>query len=138
MFYDIIQQTFFHNRLLDYLFSLSFLIIGLLIIRILKGIILKRFKTWAAKTATKIDDFMIHAFEKTLLPIFYFGVFYLAVGVLTLPSTLEKSIDVLGIVILTFFGVRFLITLISYTLEVYWTKGETKYRRPAASKGCFR
>lgn len=137
MFYDIIQQTFFHNRLLDYLVSLSFLIIGLLIIRILKGIILKRFKTWAAKTATKIDDFMIHAFEKTLLPIFYFGVFYLAMGVLTLPSTLEKSIDVLGIVVLTFFGVRFLNTLINYTLEVYWVKGGDEILKTRSIKGVF-
>jgi small-conductance mechanosensitive channel len=125
MFYDIIQQTYFHNRLLDYLFSLSILIIGLLVVRILKGVILKRFKIWAARTDTKIDDFIIHTFEKALLPVFYFGAFYLAMGILVLPSALEKSIDVIGIVVLTFFSVRFLIALISHVLEVYWvTKGD--------------
>jgi small-conductance mechanosensitive channel len=79
---------------------------------------------WAARTQTTIDDFLIHIFEKTLLPVLYFGAFYLATQNLRLSPALTKLINVLGVIVLTVFGIRFITAIIGYTLKAFWLKEE--------------
>ncbi|HHS49298.1 MAG TPA: mechanosensitive ion channel family protein, partial [Desulfurella acetivorans] len=107
MFQDILQQTFLHNRILDYIICLFAFVSGIVIIRIFKGIIIKRLKVWVKKTTT--DDLLIQAIEKDLLPLLYLGVFYLSIQFLTLNPALGKGINVLALILLTIFGVRFLL-----------------------------
>ncbi|MBI4243730.1 MAG: mechanosensitive ion channel family protein [Planctomycetes bacterium] len=135
MFQNILQQAFFHNRILDYLICLSTFIIGIIIIRIFKIIVLYRLKVWSKKTATTIDDFLIRIFETTLVPLLYFGIFYLSVKCLTLNQALSKAINVLGVVLFTIFGIRFLIAIIRYGLETYWIKKEGDTTREKSLKG---
>ena len=118
------RQTFFQNRILDYFIFLFSFLIGVFIIRIFKSIVLNRLKIWASKTQTTIDDFLIRVLEKTLIPLLYFGVFYLATRGLTLSPLLIKIIDVLGVTLLTIFAIRFSITIVNYALETYWLKKE--------------
>jgi small-conductance mechanosensitive channel len=122
MINDILQTTFLQNRILDYLFFLATFFLGIIIIRILKAVILNRLKVWAEKSSTTIDDFLINIFEKKLLPLFYFGVFYVATKSLTLNPSVSKVIDVLGVVLLTFFSIQLFIALIYYSLDRYWTE----------------
>jgi len=124
MLKDILEITFLQNSVLDYLIFLAILLVGILVVRIIRSIILSRLKAWAKKTATTIDDFLITIVEKTLLPLVYFGVFYLSTRTLTLNPTLSKVIDVLGVILLTIFGIRFLVAIIRYALETYWLKKE--------------
>jgi small-conductance mechanosensitive channel len=138
MFQDIMQRTFLQNRVLDYFIFLSIFFIGILIILILKRIILSHLKTWAEKTATTIDDFLIHIFEKTLVPLLYFGVFYSGTWSLTLHPRLTKVMDVLGMVLLTIFGILFLESIINYGFETYWLKKEKDTARERSFKGLFR
>ncbi|MEE8329777.1 MAG: mechanosensitive ion channel domain-containing protein [Thermodesulfovibrionia bacterium] len=119
---DILQISFLQNTILDYLIFLSIFIVGILVIRIFKSVVLKRLKTWAEKTATTIDDFLIDIVQKTLLPLLYFGIFYISARSLTLNLGISKVIDVLGVILLTFFGIRFLVSIITYVFESYWSK----------------
>ena len=137
MFQDILQQTFFHNRILDYLICLSTLLIGIIIIQIFKRILLNRLKAWAKETDTTIDDFLIPTILKNLLPPLYFGAFYLSIQGLTLNPALEKGINVLGLILLTIFGVRFLLAIIVYGLETYWVKKEKDIAKKQYLKGIF-
>ena len=138
MLKDILEISFFQNSVLDYLIFLATLLVGILVVRLIKSIILSRLKAWAEKTATTIDDFLIHIFEKTLLPLVYFGVFYLATRSLTLNPTLSKIIDVLGVILLTIFGIRFLVAIIKYALETYWLKKEKDEAKERTIKGILR
>ncbi len=137
MFQELFYQTFYQNRILDYVISVAVFLVALLLVRVFKHIILRRLRVWAERTSTKIDDFMIHTFEKTLFPIFYFGSFYLAVRILVLPPALNKYIDVLGVVVLTFFGVRFLIALVIYVIEMYWARKEGGTVQAGNIRGIF-
>jgi small-conductance mechanosensitive channel len=134
MFEDILQRSLLQNRILDYLISLLTFLIGIIAVRVLKGIILHRLKIWAEKTATTIDDFVIHTFERRLLPLLYFGIFYVATRNLTLNPSLSKAIDVLGVVLLTFFSIRLITALVYYALERYWTKKEIDIDRQRVIK----
>jgi small-conductance mechanosensitive channel len=135
MFKGFLQQTFFNNRILDYLICLSVFLIGIIVIQIFKRFLLKRLREWAKRTTTTIDDFLIRMIEKELLPLFYFGAFYVSIQGLTLNPALEKGINVLGLILLTIFGVRFLLAIIVYGLENYWVKKEKDVAKKQGLKG---
>ncbi len=135
MLKDILEITFLQNRVLDYLIFLLGFLIGVLVIRIIKSIVLNRLRAWAEKTATTIDDFLIRIIEKAFLPLIYFGIFYLSTRTLTLNPTISKVVDVLGVVLLTIFGIRFLVSLLSYSLQTYWLKKERDEAKQRGIKG---
>jgi small-conductance mechanosensitive channel len=124
MFNDILQITILQNRILDYIVFFSTLLIGILIIKIVKIIILHRLKQWAQKTLTTIDDFLIHSIEKKFIPLLYFAVLYLASKGLKVAPVAGKIIDVIGVVLLTIIGVRFLVLLLTYLLDTHLLKKE--------------
>ena len=135
MFQDIMRKVFFQNRVLDYLICLLIFLVCILLIRIFKRIVLSRLRVWAEKTATTIDDFLIHIFEKTAIPLLYFGAFYLSIRKLTLTPIFSKAVNIIGLVLLTFFGIHFLIRIIEYTIETYWLRKEKDKARERSLKG---
>ena len=135
MLKDALQTTVLDNRILDYLIFLAAFLVGIVGVHLIKGITLNRIKVWSAKTSTTIDDFMVRIFEEKLIPILYFGVFYLAFNSLALPDSISRTVDIAGIVILTFFGLRLILALINYSLESYWIKKEVDRSRQQSLKG---
>jgi small-conductance mechanosensitive channel len=132
---DILSMSFLHNRVLDYLIFLTSFIIGVLIIKTIKTIIMLRLKAWAEKTSTTIDDFVISIFEKKLIPLLYFIVLYFSFNSLTLTETVQKTVNISVAIILTYFGLRFLISLLNYSLERYWTNKDVDKSRQQSLKG---
>jgi small-conductance mechanosensitive channel len=124
MFQEFLQQTFFNNRILDYLIFISILFAGIIVLRILKNIIINRLKVWAEKTAHTIDDLLVHLIEKKVLPLFYLGVFYLAIQSLTLIPKMEKVINIFFLLVLAIYTARFLLEVINYAFQNYWLKKE--------------
>jgi small-conductance mechanosensitive channel len=135
MLKDILETTFLQNRVLDYLVFLLAFVFGVLIVRIIKSIVLSRLRDWAKRTATTIDDFLIRIIEKAFLPLIYFGVLYLSTRTLTLNPTISKVVDVLGVILLTIFGIRFLVSLLSYSLQTYWLKKEKDEAKQRGIRG---
>ncbi|MCD6385219.1 mechanosensitive ion channel family protein [Candidatus Sumerlaeota bacterium] len=128
---EIMQTTFLNNRVVDYIVSLAILVIGILSVRVVKSIVIARLKKWAEKTKTNIDDFLITIIEKTIVPLLYFGAFYIATRGLYLHPTVSKVIDVLGVILLTFMAARFTAATLEFLLKDYWLKkspDETKER----------
>ena len=134
MLNDTLQTTVLNNRILDYLIFIATFMAGMVSVRLIKAIILNRLKAWSKKTSTTIDDFLVMIFEKKLIPVLYFGVFYLSFNNLTLADSLSRAVDIAGIVILTFFGLRLVLELINYSLETYWTKKEIDMSRQRSLK----
>ena len=134
MLQDFLQQSYFNNRIFDYVLCLVIFLIGVMTIRIFERVILTRFKKWADDTDTKIDDLVIRVIEKKLMPILYFGIFYLSIHTLSLHPTLLKVINALGLVLLTIFTVRFLLTIIIYMLKNFWERKEQDTSRMFAFK----
>jgi len=121
---DFLQQTYFHNRIFDYLICLLIFLTGVIAIRIFERLILTRLKRWSRETDTKVDDLIIRIIEKKLMPVLYIGMFYLSIQPLSIPAILMKIINALGLVFLTIFAVRFLLTVIIYALEIFWESKE--------------
>jgi len=134
MLQDFLQQNYFNNRMSDYMISLVIFLAGIIIIRVFERFILIRLKRWSKKTDTKIDDLVLRIVEKKLMPILYIGIFYLSIQHLVIPPTLLKIINALGLVLLTVFAVRFLLTVIIYALEIFWEGREKDTSKKFAFK----
>jgi small-conductance mechanosensitive channel len=129
---EVLQQKYWENTLQDYLVSIGILILGFLVVRLCKRILLQRLKSWASSTDSKTDDFVVREVERSLMPMLYIGVVYLSVANLTLPERADKVINILISAIVTFFVVRIITTTLRYILTSRILKrehGEEKARQ---------
>jgi hypothetical protein len=124
VFDQILQTQFFQNSVLDYLICISLFLIGIIVIQLFKRFILAKLKHWTERTSTTLDDFLVALLRRNVIPLLYFGVFYISVRNLTLNPALSKTIDVLGMALLTIFAIRSLVAVIHYGLNTYWLKAE--------------
>lgn len=131
---SLLSLTIFHNRILDYLVALLIFMCGLAVILLLKRIFLRRLNRWVQGTTTRFADFLLTAINNKLLPLLYFGVFYLGAKTLTLHPFLNRGLNYLGMILLTFFGIRFLLLVVSFAIDNYWlTKEKDTAKRNAVS-----
>ena len=138
MINDFFQQTYFQNRIIDYIISIAIFILLAISIQIIKRILLKLLQTWAKKTTTTIDDKFVKAFEQKIKPflnLIYFGAFYISIKQLTIDSHIERFFNIFIIILLTFFGIQFLLSISIYGLETYWVKKEKDLAKKQALKG---
>jgi len=124
MLYDILNKTFFQNSIAEYLIALSIFALSIILVRLFKGTVLNRLKTWADNSTGTIDAQLLHNLERTLLPALYFGSFYFAIRTLTLNVALNRAIDVIGIIIITVSGIRFLVIMVDHSL-MYLLKAQS-------------
>jgi small-conductance mechanosensitive channel len=135
MLSDTLEKTFLQNTILDYILVAGWFLAGVVSVRILKSIILNRLKAWTGKTATTIDDFLLAIFEKKLVPLIYFLVFYFSFRSLTLNPAFSKGVSVTVAIVLTYFGLRMLISLMTYVIDSYWVKKEVDEGRQKSLTG---
>jgi small-conductance mechanosensitive channel len=122
MLNELLQKTFFDNTALSYIIVAGVIVVGLVVVRILTSVVIGMFQRWSAKTAGKLNDFIIGIMRKNTVPLLYYGVFYVATRSLVLPSALGKAIDVIGVVLLTLLSIRLISGLVVYILEQYCIK----------------
>ncbi|MCQ9207913.1 MAG: mechanosensitive ion channel family protein [Omnitrophica bacterium] len=132
---QILEFSFLGNSVLNYAIAILTVLGILLALTIFKRIILIRLKKWAEKTATTIDDFAVGLIQNIVIPLAYFGAFYLGVNVLTLHSSLKKGINILGLVLLTIFTARLVTALINYGFKVYLSQRTTNVTLERSMKG---
>ncbi len=118
----MLNESIFGNTVLDYLSSLAIFICGIVIVYVFKRYVLHRLKVWADSTDTTIDDLLVSAIQKTLLPVFYFGVFYFSVYTLKLTPRLERGLEIAAIILITVLVVRTVTSTINHGLQSYLKK----------------
>lgn len=115
----ILEFTFFNNSAAAYLTSLVAFLLGIVIVYIFKKIILYKLMSWAKSTVTKFDDLLVKAMEAAVVPLLYFAVFYFAVQTLNLSVGIEKALHLTTVVLLTFYALKAIITVINHITESY-------------------
>lgn len=121
---NFLNIEFGGNTIKTYLISLIIFLVGLVLIFIFRKIILARLEKWAKKTESEFDDFLINRIEKLIVPIFYFLAFYLALEALKFSAEVQKIINVIYIIIVTYLVVRFIAVLVNYAIYSYWKRKE--------------
>lgn len=105
------------NTVLNWAIAIGIIIIAFTAIRIGKSIILKRIKSWAAKTSNSLDDYLVLLSEKTVFPLLYIGAVYLSVSYLTLSIKTAKVLHIAVLLACTFFVIRAFTSALNYFIN---------------------
>lgn len=132
---ELLNQTFLGNSYYNYLIALGTFLIGLVLVFSFKKILLSRLKKWSAKTETTFDDLLIKGIEKTLLPIFYFGILYLSIKTLTLSETFLYYLGIATKVLIVFLLVRLILSIINHLTSSYLKRFDDFEQRQKQLKG---
>ncbi|MDJ0706364.1 MAG: mechanosensitive ion channel family protein [Leptolyngbyaceae cyanobacterium MO_188.B28] len=117
---QVLSIEFFGNTVSDYLLAIAILLAGILGAAVLRDLIMRRLKRWAAKTATDLDDRLIHIFEQWTIPLVYLGSVYVSIHNLELHPMLEQAADAIAIILAAILAIRLLSALAEYLIRIYW------------------
>lgn len=129
MFEEILNKTYLENSVLDYLVALAIILIGFIATKLFKRFVLARLNKLAAEKAKPFLEVLVPSFFRNLVPLLYFGAFYIGFSSLTLSAGLQKVLDVLGIVIMTFLSIRFLVSMVDYLIEKFWLDDDSSEQK---------
>ena len=132
---EIFNYSIFGNSVYNYLIALGIFIGGTVIVFIFKKYILSRLKRWAESTSTSLDDLLVRAIEKSLIPVFYFGIFYMSLHTLILSPDFKKGLSIAAIILITILIVRTIISAINHGLRTYLRKSDDSDEREKQIKG---
>lgn len=132
---EILNYSLFGNTILKYLIALGIFVSGMFVVFVFKTYVLSRFKKWADKTNTSIDDLLVKAIEKSLIPIVYFGIFYAALHTLNLSTDFKIGLNIATKIFITIFVVRTIISALGYALKSYAKKSEDSEKREKQLRG---
>ena len=122
---DIFDLIVLGNTVRQYALSLGILLGGALLIKLFEAIVLRRARARAAATATKSDDVLVDLVDRAVLPVLFFGLFYISVQHLKLHPKVERGIWLLGVSILTYVGARMFSAMLTAYFEHFWLKHDT-------------
>jgi len=129
---ELLAKEYYGNTIEQYVIALSIIVGGIILLRIFRKRLLKQLQKLAAKTETKLDDYIIGGVEKFGLPILAIIVIYFGLEYLTFSEKADKYIGNAAVVVFTFYVIRLLSYLIRLTLESYISnqeRGEEKLKQ---------
>ncbi len=125
-FFELLQLNYFGNTLQNYFVAFGILLVTLIFFQILKNRILKKLEVWATKTKTDLDDEIIHTVETIPGMLYFFAALYVSMQFLVLHSVLEKTIEVILVILLIYWATKVVAELIEYGLAKVAKKQDGK------------
>jgi small-conductance mechanosensitive channel len=133
--WKFLDTVYWNNSIQAYLTALTIFVVLVLLIRLLRKVALRRLKSLAARTETTLDDFIIKAMEKAIMPLLNFGAFYLAAHSLELSARAGKLLYSASAVLVAFVAIRLAQTAIRHAVEVQVLKREDGKQKLGQVKG---
>lgn len=126
---SIWQYQFWGNTVLAYTIAASGIIVAWLVIRLLKGKVLKQVRAYTAKTESKYDDIIFSTIEKFILPWIYIFVNYQILQQLNWSVKWERVLHVAMAVVTTYFFVRIINHVLTLMLTgIMRKRNESEFR----------
>ncbi|MGI6175856.1 MAG: mechanosensitive ion channel family protein [Christensenellales bacterium] len=119
---EFLDLTFWNNTVFDYLMFAGSLVGSIVILLILKRVLLKRLSAWAKKVPMSMEDIMVRATRKYLLPLMYTGTLYLNIKWLKISHGAAHVIDVITLALVMILGAAFICVLLEFLFSKYLDK----------------
>jgi small-conductance mechanosensitive channel len=129
---EFLEREYWHNTVQDYFIALGIIVVGILAVRIFKGTLLRQLEKWANTTKTTNDDFVIRSVERFALPALYYFIIYSGINYLELTRKADSVLRIVTAVVITFFILRLISSIILLVLQSYirrQEKGEEKIKQ---------
>ncbi|MFA5676238.1 MAG: mechanosensitive ion channel family protein [Christensenellales bacterium] len=117
---------FLNNTLKSYLMFVLLIAAGMLLLLLIKKLVIRRLRARAKKTKTDIDNVLVNAADKYLLPVLRLGVLYIGTKILNLHETVAQVINIAVIAFVIFFGARLVSAVAVYLFGRSWEKKKGK------------
>src|SRR5690554_313257 len=116
---DILQRSILSNTVYDYLIAIGIVLIGLIVIRLFRGPVLRKLQSLTNKTTTNIDDYIVTSIQRFGIPALYVLLVSSALRYLTLSPRLSLVLYYLTIIIITILIIRFISSTVLVLLTRY-------------------
>ncbi len=133
--FEFLQEKYFNNSVLEYLIVAGVILFGMLILRLFRNVILKKLMKWASSTETNIDDILVRALEKFVLPILNIALIYYSILYLTLGDRISKYLSYAIAAVIAYFLIRIASTSVQQLLHAYVLKQENGEQKIKQIKG---
>ena len=116
---QLLERTYYDNTVYDYLITLGIIILGLTIIRLFKGPVLRKVRSLTERTTSEFDDFLVDSIDRFGVTALY--VFLVSIGLryLTLSIGVANFVRIVSVVIITFLIIRFISSVVLMLLTRY-------------------
>ncbi len=132
MMTGMLEHDFYGNTIQDLLIAAGIILLGFLLIRILKGTLLRAIGAWAQRSTTHFDDMVLRSIDRFGIPALYFLVIYIGLRTLAFPARGEAVLRIAVTVVITYFIIRLISSIIHLVLRSYvgrQEKGEEKVKQ---------
>ena len=114
---EFLDQVYFNNTVREYLMVLAIFVVSIILLSVIKRFVIKSLRKLAARTTITGDDFLIDGLDRFGLPVLQFVAIYWSLSTLELSTKAERVIEVATSVVITYFILRFLSSVILLLLE---------------------
>lgn len=123
---DFFQREYYHNTVQEYCIALGIIVLGLILVRIVKRVILLQLKNLARRTDSNFDNYLFDSLERFGIPALYIIVTYIGIHYLTFTEKVENVLRIGLTIAVTFLVIRLISTAILSLLKSYVRKKNEK------------
>src|SRR5690606_17363997 len=116
---EVLERSYWGNTVYDYLFVVGVIVVGVIIIKLFRGVVLRKLKAFTSKTKSGVDDYIVDSVERFGIPAFYFLLVSWALQLLNLSGRLSNLVIFLTTIIVTILIIRFISSTILMLLTKY-------------------
>jgi len=120
--WEFLNRSYFDNTVLGYLSALAVIVVGVLAVRIVKAVVLRRLCARAGKTQADVGGFIISRVNKNVVPLLYICIVYAGLSFLHLGPVADRVMSVATLALSMFFGGRFVSAVIVFLFDRYWKR----------------
>jgi small-conductance mechanosensitive channel len=124
-----------NNSVKDWVITSLIVLASVILLRLLKFVLIKRFSVFASKTKTTIDDFIISTVQGSVMPALYLLAIHFALHYLTLSPKFASIESIAIMVVITFFVLRITAAAIGYGFRQALSRYEHNPQREKQAKG---
>lgn len=113
-FMEILAYQLGNNYVKDYLVALLLFVLATTVLKVFKYVIISKLKSIAAKTKTEFDDVLIKIVDDVGWPFYLLSALCLSLQFIRIPSFIETGVYYTTFIVVTYYVIRGLQTLIDY------------------------
>lgn len=114
---SVLDRVYFSNTVQDYLIALTIIIVGTIVLRVIKNILLTKLEKLAARTSNQIDDVIVKGLERFGVAAVQFAIIYWGITYLDLSTKAWRVFHVATSIVVTYLILRLVSTVILMLLQ---------------------
>lgn len=111
---QVLNRIIFNNSVKDYLVALGVFVIGLIVLKIFKMIVLAKVKKIVNHTITEFDDLIINTVDSVGGPFYFFFSLFFALKFVSVPEIISRVVYYILLIIGVYYAVMGLQNIIDY------------------------